>query len=309
MRLSNFIYKIYTELKGTPSPIVPSYPREIDGGITNQCNLDCQMCPHNKITKKKGFMSFELFKSMVDTIREKCESKTVLGLGLWGEPLLHPNIKEFLQYATKEEVTTKIVSNCVNLTPDIAQAIIEAKIQLFEISFYTFNKEQYNKMVGREVFDIVLKNVYNFLALAEEKKFQGKLRLRPLASYAKEMDIYKKEFYEKYPSLNFERQTPKELSNWAGFLAPSKWWKNIYVYKPCTFCFTRLTIDWDGETYMCCQAMVAPDLSVGYINKDFDLYDMWNSDKFKNIRKKLLDLDYKSFPSCQKCNNARRYLR
>lgn len=311
MRLPDNVYRIYAFLKGRLPLKVAKYPKDVDTGITNFCNLNCKMCPHNKISKKQEFMDPEFFKRIVNTIRDKCESKPALGLALWGEALLHPNFKDFLQYATQEGIKTKMSSNCVNLTPDISQAIIESSMNLFEISFYTFDREEYNKMVGKEVFDVVLKNIHIFLTMASENKFKGYIRLRPLASYSAEIDKYKKEFYEKYPLLNFQRQTPKELVNWAGSIEDTQkkqWWKKIYARKPCLFCFSRLTIDWDGEVHMCCQSMVAPDLSIGHITEEFDLYDMWNSDKLNNIRKKLLNLDYSSFPSCQKCHNSRRYL-
>jgi radical SAM protein with 4Fe4S-binding SPASM domain len=267
------------------------------------------MCPNDKIKKDKGFISTELFKSLVDCVRDKFEAKTLLGLGAWGEPLLHPQFKEFLAYADQQGVKTKMASNCVNLDKEAAEAIAVSKMALFEISLYSIKKERYNKMTGNNTFEVVFNNVHNFLKIAAEKKYQGRIRLRPFEIYSDELAEYKKEFYDRYPDLNFERQWPKELSNWAGFLPLRDSFKKIYVRKPCFFCFSRLAVDYDGEVKICCQAMLADDLLLGQLDKNCDLSDIWNGEKLKDVRDKISKLNYDDFPSCRKCSNTRRYLK
>ena len=65
--------------------------------ITNNCNLNCDFCPHNK--REHKFMKFDEFK----TILNKLENHTkYLYFHILGEPLLHPNINEFIDYASSK---------------------------------------------------------------------------------------------------------------------------------------------------------------------------------------------------------------
>ena len=50
--------------------------------ITNNCNLSCEFCPHNK--RKNEFISFESFKTILDKLAGYTE---YLYLHVLGEPL------------------------------------------------------------------------------------------------------------------------------------------------------------------------------------------------------------------------------
>ena len=62
---------------------------------TNICNLSCIMCPtgRKEQVRKKGYMDFELFKSIVDEMAPHVKATT---LHIWGEALLHPQIVEMI---------------------------------------------------------------------------------------------------------------------------------------------------------------------------------------------------------------------
>jgi radical SAM protein with 4Fe4S-binding SPASM domain len=81
------------------------------------------------------------------------------------------------------------------------------------------------------------------------------------------------------------------------------------VRKPCHSCFSSLAVDYDGEVKICCEAMLADDLSLGRLGKNCDLSDIWNGEKLKGVRDKFSKLNYDDFPSCRKCLRARRYLK
>lgn len=307
MRLPNIIYKTYRFIKG--NKLTPrGYPAEIDVGLTNHCNLNCEMCLNDKIKKKKGFISDDLFYSLVDCIEVKFKNKTFLGLGLFGEATIHPKFNDFIKYASNKGVKMKIATNCVALREDIAYTISESSMDLFEASIYTLDRERYNKIVGAPHYDEVMKNIHRFLRIAQEKKFEGKIRLRPFEGNKDEIPKYKSEFYDKYPRLEFDLQEPKQLENWAGFLKLPGASNRMYVRKTCYFPFSRFVVDWDGEVRLCCKSMMADDLIVGYVGANFDLKDMWNSQEFKKIQENFLNLDYRAHPSCLECQDSKRYI-
>lgn len=72
--------------------------------ITNNCNLNCDFCIKNKRSKK--YMDFDEFKLILDRIKEHAN---YLYFHILGEPLMHPNINEFIDYASsnfKINITT-----------------------------------------------------------------------------------------------------------------------------------------------------------------------------------------------------------
>ncbi len=62
--------------------------------ITNMCNLKCTFCPKTK--REKRFMSVEDFETLAGKLRKYTD---YLYFHLMGEPLLHPELKHFLDYA------------------------------------------------------------------------------------------------------------------------------------------------------------------------------------------------------------------
>ena len=307
MRLPDTVYKVASLLKVATNPEVSEFPKEIDIGLTNICNLRCPFCVNDQIKKKRGFMEESLFRSIVDCICDKFASRPILGLGLFGEDTLHPKFVDFLDYASNKGLKINISTNATKLQETILNAIVSATINSLEISLYTLNRKRYNKIAGRERFDEVLNNAHSFLRMAEKAQFRGKIRLRPFESSSAEMDMYREEFYRKYNALNFERMEPKKKRNWAGYVDVPSLLRGVYVRRPCPFPFSRIVVDWDGEVRLCCQAMLAEDLTVGYIGQHYDLYDLWSGQELSEIRERFRKLDYDCFPSCKNCYDSRRY--
>ena len=65
--------------------------------ITNNCNLNCSFCIHNKRTPK--FMSMDEFKIILSKLKGYTK---YLYFHILGEPLLHPYINEFINEASKD---------------------------------------------------------------------------------------------------------------------------------------------------------------------------------------------------------------
>ncbi len=74
--------------------------------ITNSCNLNCSFCIGNK--RKIKFMSFSEFKIILDKIKVYTN---YLYFHILGEPLLHPLINEFIDYASEMGFNINITTN------------------------------------------------------------------------------------------------------------------------------------------------------------------------------------------------------
>lgn len=74
--------------------------------ITNICNLSCPFCSIDN--RKKEFMNFDDFKKIVLMCKEYTDC---LYLHIKGEPLMHPNIKEILDYLENIRMNVKLTTN------------------------------------------------------------------------------------------------------------------------------------------------------------------------------------------------------
>ena len=74
--------------------------------ITNACNLNCPFCIKNK--RKINYMTIENYKYIIDKINGYTKE---IYLHILGEPLLHPNIIDLIEYANKKNILVNITTN------------------------------------------------------------------------------------------------------------------------------------------------------------------------------------------------------
>ena len=77
--------------------------------LTLKCNKFCPYCFAAEVRKKEGFvdMDFELFKKFISKIKNKNRVIKLLG----GEPTLHPQFKEIVNYVLAEHRPLTIITN------------------------------------------------------------------------------------------------------------------------------------------------------------------------------------------------------
>lgn len=119
--------------------------------VTNNCNLNCSFCSgHNR---KKMFIDTNDFKNILDKIKPYTE---YIYLHVMGEPLLHPNINELINIASKNFK--------INITTNgyLIKRIVNTNIRQINISLHSFN-DKYNKTIEEYMNDIfsVVDNLNN----------------------------------------------------------------------------------------------------------------------------------------------------
>ena len=78
--------------------------------ITNICNLNCPFCSNDDNIKQN--MSIDNIQEIINKIRNYTHS---IYLHIKGEPLIHPEIIDILNYLEKENINTKITTNGTKL--------------------------------------------------------------------------------------------------------------------------------------------------------------------------------------------------
>ncbi|MBD7911524.1 radical SAM/SPASM domain-containing protein [Clostridium cibarium] len=126
--------------------------------ITNVCNLSCSFCPKTK--REKKFLTTEEFKIILKEIKPYTK---FIYFHLMGEPLLNPNLEEFLEMAYEEGFKVNITTNGT-LIPKVYKILLNSKaLRQVNISLHSFeaNKNQVS-------FNEYLNGVIDFIKQANE---------------------------------------------------------------------------------------------------------------------------------------------
>lgn len=112
-------YTNYTDILKRITPN-PDFQFTID--IVDHCNLNCKGCDHFCPISEKNFLSLQDYQKDLEQLSRLCNNGSLIKMvGLeGGEPLLHPNVIDFMQitrqYCPKAEIN--LLTNAI-LLPDI----------------------------------------------------------------------------------------------------------------------------------------------------------------------------------------------
>lgn len=119
--------------------------------ITNVCNLHCTFCSENK--RNSGFMPVSLFTEVIKKIHIHTN---YIYLHVKGEPLLHPNLSEILDFCNEYKLYVVLVTNgtLIREKGDILltkPALKQINISLHcitELQAYTNKKDYINSIIS-----------------------------------------------------------------------------------------------------------------------------------------------------------------
>lgn len=254
---------------------VGEFPMFIDIESTSVCNLKCSFC-YNRERIDGGFITFDLVKKIIDegVKHGLCGVK----FNFRGEPLLHPQIHEFVKYAkTKGLLDVYFNSHGLLLTEDRARKLIGAKLDRISISFEGFTKEVYEKHRVGSNFETVIKNIVGLLELRKKlNSSYPKIRVQTVSVPELDglHDEYKNFWLEKgvdeVAYLDFKDMKNKHLGLVADWACPQLW--------------QRAAIMWDG-TFSPCNHDEEKLIALGNVKED-SIFEMWHSERLNQIREK-----------------------
>ena len=255
--------------------------------ITNRCNLACDFCPHNKRELKS--LSMDDFKTILD----KLENHTkYLYFHVLGEPLLHENINEFIDYASnrfKINITTNgyLIKKIKN----------NRNIRQLNISLQSYDK-RYNKTLEEYLNDI--------FEVVDELKKETYISLRLWVLNNNTKDILK-HINERY-NVNIDYTAKLDnikldsrvfLSFHEEFNWPSINAKEEYKTGTCYALKDHIGILVDGTIIPCCLDSEG-SINLGNIYKD-TIYEVKKSERYINMLEGFKQ-NKKCEKLCQTCN-------
>lgn len=139
----------------------------------SHCTLKCSMCPHQFFTRRKGIMSWELYKKIIDEIAEKKPDARVW-ITFAGEGTILKDLPEKIAYAKSQGLSDIVLnSNGTRLTEEFSKRLIAAGLDTLMVGVDAFTDETYRKLrVGGKLEETVA-NVLAYKRLLDEHGKNG----------------------------------------------------------------------------------------------------------------------------------------
>jgi radical SAM protein with 4Fe4S-binding SPASM domain len=254
-------------------------------------------------------MPISLYKKIIHDCQEFPEPIKKMKIGTFGEPLLNKNIAEMVRIANDSINIefTQILTNGILLTKSLSEALLDAGLNRIEFSIEALSSQGYKIVTGRDVdFDKLINEISYFYERAKGRcVVYCKIVDKGLAKG--ESEDY---FYGMFEKICDEMAVEKTLNlfrgsdsdDWVGETNKlGMYGQQISLKKQvCTFIFTKLLINSNGEAVLCCSDWRRDEI-IGNASRE-SLYNIWNGEKLRAIQKKHLNFRRNDIPICRGCN-------
>lgn len=304
-KLKNFLHNSL-ELKSRKT-FLNSKPYILKIEPTNFCNLNCLFCDGRLSSRKRGFMDFNKYKSLIDNCADYVY---LLSLHIWGESLLHKEIVKIIEYAHAKKIGTILSSNLNHLDEKLAKELIHSGLDILVISLDGASQESYQRYRKKGSFDTAIKNIGQLVKIKKENNKKSPLiELQCLVMKHNEHELEKLKNLSKKLGTDYIKFTPFYVydDKYLDWLPTNKKFrfKSYNVTKvspetnPCFWLWGSLNVRWDGSIVPCC--IQEFDLNYGNIFQE-PLENIWNNKIFQASRE-VFKKDQKSkiVTPCHKC--------
>ncbi len=270
--------------------------------LTNNCNLKCPYCTNSLGLRKKGFMSDDVFNKIInDLVVMKPVRIQLVGNG---ESTLHPNFGDYVSRLAKTNNYLSLVTNGQWTNSNIAEHILNAPLDLVEISIDAGGKEKYEASRINGKFDTLLSNILYLKtqknALKSKVLINIRVMLRPT-----QLNIFNQErkFWSKY--------SDKVMPQFITKINNTDYEENVFSpiqnkhgdFPKCSMPFKHIEIKYTGEVLMCYYTQYQigmPGLVIGDV-MDSTINELWNSRIMKSYRDAHRNRDKEKMTVCKGC--------
>lgn len=306
----------------------PKYPVHVAIDPVNMCNHNCPKCFFRKDSTAdlkiprdtRGFtLSLDVIKGVMNDIKGHTKSITLVG---GGDPIVHPQIEEIVNYGNECGFEMGIVTNG-GLRKEIKGC------EWVRVSMDATTSDVYEYTHGAKDFEKTLENIKNYVAnnklvgvsflIYPENKhqvFDAAVLAKSLGvKYIQYKPVYTdecgQEHLEYFDEVAAEIKRANELVD-DTFRIIDFWDRvNDLVDREKLYCKCGVQdyvtqIGANGEVYICCIYKYNDEYSIGNVNSQ-SFEEIWNSEK----RKELCQIDVKKCPPCfyNKQNEMIEYMR
>ncbi len=286
--------------------LCPSYEgKTLNIEITSKCNEKCIYCQYevNGSHGKMKNIDSELFYRVTKEAYEL--GITDVGLYLSGEPLMNPNVYDYVKYLKDLGFSYVYIStNGLLCTPENLRKLAEAGIDSIKFSLAGATRENFMKHHGVDAFELVRDNVrYAYEYRKQSGKKYALYAFCILTRFNKdEEDLMRQEYGPYVDEIMFVNVLDHiiPIRGFREYLMMEEDVKSDYkprVTLPCPIAFNTIAVDEDGYLQICC--FKSKSAKVADLNK-VSLKEGLYSDAFVSLRRRHVNKDVKGL-FCEAC--------
>ena len=238
-----------------------------------------------------GKMDFDLYKKVVD---EAVENGTkAITFGSRGEPTIHPQINEFIDYAKNKFLEFKLITNATKLNEKLIHKIFDSNVDIVSFSIDSEDKVIYEKIRKFAKFDQVLENVKRYCKIKEKyKNCKTITRVSGLKVYDEQSEEKFHKFWGQYADEIVFKEVSERWDTYNNKVDED-------LLTPCRAIWERMYVWFDGKVNPC-DADYKSYLSYGNV-KEQSIKDIWNSESYNNLKKLHLEKKRNKITPCDRC--------
>ncbi|MGZ0076735.1 radical SAM protein [Methylomonas sp. YC3] len=130
--------------------------------VVGTCNLKCPSCAHSMedIAISRGTMPFADFKAVTDKILAENAITTHVSLYSWGEPFLHPQLPDIVEYLHGKNIAVALSSNLSLPDSNRIRDVIRKSPDYLKVSTSGYYPDAYNSTHTGGDTNLVKSNLY-----------------------------------------------------------------------------------------------------------------------------------------------------
>ena len=268
----------------------------------NTCNLRCSMCDHKNMKqyRKVQLMDWGLYKKLIVEIARENPQARVWQI-FFGEPFMCRDMAKRIEYAKNKGLRDVVLnSNGVLMSPQRAQAVIEAGLDVMYVGIDAATDVTYNKIRVGGDFQRAVDNVVRYRdLLAECGNDEQKLFVQFVVSDINEHEVEDFKAFWRKQGINVKVR-PKV--SWAGLVEATNLSKNEQVSrKPCYWLMQTINICADGHVALC-SVDVHCRVKCGNANEQ-SIKELWQG-QLKDYRTMHREGTFEDLPEmCRACSD------
>lgn len=283
---------------------------------TTACNLRCPECPSGlrSFTRPTGKIALPLFKKIID---ETQSHLVYLTFYFQGEPYLHPDFLEMVQYANQHRVYTATSTNAHFLSEELARKTVESGLSRLIISIDGATQETYSAYRKEGKLNEVIEGTQRLVKWKKELKsktpyliFQF-LVVKPNEHETEEIRTLGRELgvdevrFKTAQIYDYEDGSPliPTIDKYSRYKqgANGKWSLKNAMENECWKMWHSSVVTWDGRMVPCCFDKDATH-SMGNVGER-PLADIWSGAAYQRFRQALFH-SRKDIDICKNCSEG-----
>lgn len=287
------------------------FPQTVIIEPTNVCNLRCPLCSTFTAMKRpRGFMEFALFQQIISEFIH-LNIRPEIALNMCGEPLLHPEIASFVEFAAQHGFKTFISTNVTRLTAELGERLIRGGLDAISLCLDGFSARSHEAYRVGSSFEQLKQNCETFISARQRlQKTTPMITIQTLLTSLSEpeMDAIQRWARETgadfvhFKTLSLGTHTSAAQKAKYAFLLPAQ--PELLRQQPpahtdCMRPMTQTIIYWNGDVGLCCIDF-NNEFNLGNVRNN-SFAAIYQSDYAVKIRNGGM---HREHPLCQQCQAA-----